>query len=190
MQLPAPITKGTVSVEEALSTRRSRRRFHDGELTSEQISQLLWSAQGAGVRGLRHAPSAGATYPLELYVATAHGVFHYEPMLHQIEVAISGDCRPQLRKACLNQSWVDHAPAVFIIAAVYERTAMVYGPRAERYVHMEAGHAAQNIHLQAVALGLGSVPVGAFRDKEVKQALSLPADHEPLYVIPVGYSAE
>ncbi len=190
MKLPPARTKGNISVEEALSKRRSRRRFQAGELTSEQISQLLWSAQGAGARGLRPAPSAGATYPLEVYLITSHGVFHYEPMVHEIEAVTSGDCRPQLTKACLNQSWVDHAPAVLVIAADYERTARVYGPRAERYVHMEAGHAAQNIHLQAVGLGLDSVPVGAFRDKEVKQVLSLPGSYEPLYVIPVGCSAE
>ena len=191
MKLPPPRTTGQVSVEEALERRRSRRRFSAKELDWAQVSQLLWSAQGvADRRGLRTAPSAGATYPLEVYLVTSEGVQYYRPAAHELELTVEGDVRRQLRGACLDQRWIEEAPVSIVIAAVYDRTGRAYGQRAIRYVHMEAGHAAQNVHLQAVALGLGSVPIGAFRDEQVHKVLSLPDDHQPLYVISVGYSLE
>lgn len=190
MKLPAPRKKGEVSVEETLERRRSERSFTRKELSWEQLSQLLWSAQGRVERGLRTAPSAGATYPLEVYLATSSGVYHYRPESHELELTLEGDVRAQLCQACLNQGWVAEAPASIVIAAVYQRTGRGYGPRADRYVHIEVGHAAQNVHLQAVALGLGSVPVGAFLDEQVQKVLSLPEGHQAVYVIPVGYVAQ
>lgn len=190
MRLPDPKTRGTLSVEEAISKRRSRRRFLAKDLSESQIAQLVWAAQGRNEQGLRNAPSAGATYPLELYLVNREGVYHYVSSLHQLGVVKSGNVMAQLRRACLDQTCVEDAPASFVIAASYQRTALTYGSRAERYVHMEAGHAAQNMHLQAVSMRLGSVPIGAFRDRDVKEILGLPEDEEPLYVIPVGYSAE
>ena len=189
-KLPPPRTIGTMSVEEALHGRRSKRSFSRKGLSPEQISQLLWSGQGMVGRGLRTAPSAGATYPLELYLVTAQGVYHYRPETNEIEPVLEGDVRPQLCRACLGQEWIEGSPVSIVIAGVYERTAQRYGPRTSRYVHMEAGHAAQNIHLQAVALELGSVPVGAFRDEQVQKVLCFAEDHHPLYIISVGYSAE
>jgi SagB-type dehydrogenase family enzyme len=138
---------------------------------------------------LRTAPSAGALYPLELYVATAGGFYHYEPSEHRLDLHSEGDLRPVLYRASLAQDSVREAPAVFVIAAVYERTERKYGrERAPRYVHLEAGHAAQNILLQAVALGLGGVPIGAFQDEQVQMVFSLPRDHRPLYLIPIGHT--
>ncbi len=189
--LPPPAVSGDKSLEEVLAQRHSVRKFGDQPLTMAEIGQLLWAAQGIthGNSG-RTAPSAGALYPLELYVATAEGVFHYDPANHRLLLTGQGDPRANLYRAAGRQDSVRQAPAVFIVAAVYERTATKYGPeRTPRYVHLEAGHAAQNLLLQAVALGLGAVSVGAFDDGEVQQALGLPTDHEPLYLIPVGHPA-
>jgi len=188
MALPQPRLKREVSLEETLARRRSVRHFTEEELTLEEISQLLWAAQGmTAAWGGRTAPSAGALYPLEVYVATANGLYHYVPQGHKVIIEAQDDLRLKLWEAALKQDWIREAPAVFVIAAVYERTAKKYGSRAERYVKLEAGHACQNILLQTVALHLGAVPIGAFYDDQVQVALSLPPDHEPLYLIPVGH---
>ena len=189
--LPPPAVSSDKSLEEVLAQRHSIREFGDQLLTTAQIGQLLWAAQGiTDDQGRRTAPSAGALYPLEMYVATPDGVFHYDPASHQLLQTSRGDPRANLYQAALRQDSVRQAPAVFIVAAVYERTTSKYGTeRSPRYVHLEAGHAAQNLLLQAVALGLGAVPIGAFQDEEVQRALGLPADHEPLYLIPVGHTA-
>ena len=188
VKLPQPSRKGGVSLEESIEQRRSVRAFSQKDLTLQQISQLLWSAQGlTGNRRFHSAPSAGALYPLEIYLATKDGLFHYEPGNHTIEVVTHDDIREQLAVASFGQGFVEEAPADIIICAEYARVGNKYGARAERYVHMEAGHAAENLHLQAVALGLGSIPVGAFDDKAVKKACMLPKEYEPLYIIPVGY---
>jgi SagB-type dehydrogenase family enzyme len=139
-------------------------------------------------RGFRTTPSAGALYPLEIYLVTAEGIFQYQPEGHALTVISRKNARSSLYTAALGQEAVRQAPAVFVVAAVYERTAQKYGDeRSPRYVHLEAGHAAQNLLLQAVALKLGAVPIGAFHDEEVQAALELPADHKPLYLIPVGH---
>lgn len=189
--LPAPVTRGKMSVEEAISKRRSIRQFADRDLTLAQIGQLLWAAQGITekTRGLRAAPSAGATYPLELYLVKADGVFHYLPQGHRLERTLQGDLRTDLARAALGQRSVRAAPVCLVFTAVYPRTRARYGTRAERYVHLEVGHAAENVHLQAVALGLGSVPIGAFDDAAVARVLHLPSEHSPLYLVPVGYPA-
>jgi len=178
-----------MSVEEALRRRRSVREFREKLLTDQELSQLLWAAQGiTDAAGLRTAPSAGALYPLELYVSTPQGFYRYEPRGHRLRRSADGDLRPAIYRAALEQEAIRQAPAVLVIAAVYERTAFKYGQaRAPRYVHVEVGHAAQNVLLEAVALGLGGVPIGAFDDLALQKALGLPADHKPLYLIPVGH---
>ena len=189
--LPKPVLKGRMSVEEAVRLRRSVRSFKSDRLSLEQISQLCWVAQGVTdeKRGFRSAPSAGATYPLELYLLTADGVFRYLPERHALEQMADTDRREELARAALNQRFVAQAPAVFVFTAVLEGTARRYGRRAARYVHMEVGHASQNIHIQAVALGLGSVPVGAFDDEAVTDTLELAGGEVPLYIVPVGVPA-
>lgn len=188
-RLPAPVRAGRMSLEEALARRRSVREFRAKPLTPEQLGQLLWAAQGiTHPEGLRTAPSAGALYPLEVYLVTASGLFAYDPRRHELDRRSDRDLRSALCQAALAQESVREAPAVFVIAALYERTEKKYGPtRTPRYVHLEAGHAAQNLLLQAVALGLGAVPIGAFSDAQVQRVLSLPAAEQPIYVIPVGY---
>jgi SagB-type dehydrogenase family enzyme len=190
LELPAPRPKGDISLEEALAARRSVREFTDEPLTMQDLSQLLWAAQGLTASwGGRTAPSAGALYPLEVYLVTPEGLYHYLPDGHRIEALAHDDRRPTLARAALGQEAVADAAAVVIITGVYARTSQKYGDRAERYVHLEAGHAAQNVLLQAVSLGLGAVPIGAFEDRAVQEALGLPPDHEPLYLIPVGHPA-
>ncbi len=186
--LPTPILTSEKSMEEILLQRRSLREFRDAPLSDAELGQLLWAAQGiTSERGFRTAPSAGALYPLELYAATAEGVYHYDPREHGLLAIGHRDTRQALYEAALRQEAVRQAPVVFLIAAVYARTEAKYGAeRSPRYVHLEAGHAAQNLLLEAVALGLGAVPIGAFQDEQIQQVLGLPADHQPLYLIPVG----
>ncbi len=188
MKLPAPSKDGRISLEKTIEKWRSVRAFAAKKLSLEQMGQLAWAAQGiTSPRGYRASPSAGALYPLEIYFVTEEAVYRYIPAEHGFELHKEGDARRALSEAALGQGFVADAPLDIVIAAVYERTARKYGERSRRYVHIEVGHAGQNILLQAVALGLGAVPVGAFHDKAVAKALSLPADHEPLYIISVGY---
>lgn len=188
--LPEPGFKGKMSVEQAISQRRSKRRFTSQDLTLEQISQLLWSAQGITEKymGFRAAASAGALYPMEIYLISKDGVFHYLPKGHKLEQISQEDLRSGLAASALGQSSIAQAPVDIVIAAVYERVTSRYGLRGRRYTEIEVGHIAQNIHLQAVALGLASVPIGAFDDRAIKRLLRLLKDEQPLYIIPVGYS--
>ncbi|MBN1870418.1 MAG: SagB/ThcOx family dehydrogenase [Candidatus Omnitrophica bacterium] len=192
IQLPQPDRKGKVPLEETIVKRRSQRTFLQTELTLKQIGQLLWAAQGATGRrddiDLRAVPSAGATYPMELYLLTPEGLFHYVPEGHCLEVVKKEDLRASLSAMTFRQEIVKFAPMTMVITAVYSRVTSKYGERGRMYAHMEAGHIAQNVHLQAVALGLSSVPMGAFDEEKVKELLSLPADREPLYMVPVGYA--
>ncbi len=193
IQLPAPRTSGDVSVEQALQARRSVRSYQDAPLDLAQISRIVWSAQGiASPRGFRTAPSAGALYPLELYVIAGQvenlppAIYKYDAPAHTLIKTVTGDKRTQLSRAALRQGAIKNAPAVLMLCAVYERMTGKYGQRGIRYVHMEVGHAAQNACLQAIALGLNTVVIGAFRDTEVKAIAQLPADEQPLYFVPVG----
>jgi SagB-type dehydrogenase family enzyme len=191
IDLPQPEVTAGGSLADALARRRSVREYQPRPLDMADISQLLWAAQGiTSSAGGRTAPSAGGLYPLELYLVTQSGRYHYDPNRHQLEVLGEDDVRRELSRAALSQEAVEEAAAVFIVAAVYSRTEQKYGERAELYVKLEAGHAAQNLLLQAVSLGLGAVPIGAFHNDEVQEVLDLPNDHEPLYLIPVGHPAE
>jgi SagB-type dehydrogenase family enzyme len=187
VDLPVPSLAGDHSLEEVIAQRRSVREYTDVPLTIDEVSRLLWATQGVtSDSGRRAAPSAGALYPLEMYLVDATGVHHYVPEGHRLEGHAPGDLRADLGAAALDQSAVADAPAVFVITGVMARTEAKYGDRAERYVILEAGHAAQNLLLQAVALDLAAVPIGAFDDADVQRVLALPSDHEPLYLIPVG----
>lgn len=175
-------------LEQAIAVRRSRRHFSPKSLTLEQIGQLAWAAQGQETGGrYRTAPSAGATYPLELFVITDEGMFRYLPAKHSLEKLTGRDLRATLASAAWGQDFIQAAPLTLVFAAQFSRTTGRYGKRGVRYVYMEAGHAAQNVHLQAEALGLASVAVGAFEDAAVSTVLSLPDNIEPLYMVAVGY---
>ncbi len=196
LRLPEPRRDGKMSVEAALARRRSVREFKRDALTLAEVSQLLWSAQGVTAPGgKRTAPSAGATYPIELVLVAgnveglAPGIYKYRPAEHDLVKLADGDRRARLAAAALGQEFVAVAPVTIGFAAVYERTARRYGTRAERYVHFEVGHAVENAHLQAVALDLGAVVVGAFNDEEVKRVLALAPSEQPLCLLPVGRPA-
>lgn len=192
-RLPQPAFSGRRSVETALRLRRSVRDYTGEPLTRAELAQLLWAAQGiTGAEGLRTAPSAGALYPLEVYVCVGDvidlpaGIYRYEPGHHALVIVASGDRRAELCAAALGQPCVEAGAVVIALAADYGRTGARYGKRGIRYVHMEAGHAAQNVYLQAAALELGTVVVGAFDDEVAQRILGMPSREEPLCLMPVG----
>jgi SagB-type dehydrogenase family enzyme len=183
-----PRLDGPLSLEAAMAKRRSRRTFLPEPLSFEQIGQLLWAAQGiTGADGrLRAAPSAMEAYPLELYVATVGGLDRYSPADHTLVRLLERDLRGELRSASHDQDSLTSAPAVVVFAAVYSRAEDKLGPGAEPFVHMDLGHAAQNLLLQAEALGLSGVPIAWLEPDRVRNALELPAEQVPLYLVPVG----
>ena len=188
IKLAKPNQSGSMPLEQAIAVRRSRRHFLPKSLTLEQIGQLAWAAQGQdATSNYRTTPSAGATYPLELFVITDEGMFRYLPAKHSLEKLADKDLRTSLASAAWGQEFVQAAPLTLVFAAEFNRTTGRYGKRGVRYVYMEAGHAVQNVHLQAETLGLGSVAVGAFDDAAVSKVLSLPDNLEPLYMVAVSY---
>jgi SagB-type dehydrogenase family enzyme len=194
VELPNPAVEEGISLAKALSLRQSTRSYADDPLALDEAAQLLWAAQGINrpKQKFRTAPSAGATFPLEVLLVAGEvsglepGVYRYRPTSHTLSLVKPGDQRDELFTQALRQSPINQMPAVVVIAAVYERTTRRYGDRGERYVHMEVGHAGQNIHLQAASLGLGTVVIGAFNDSGVRQALGLREEEHPLYLMPVG----
>jgi SagB-type dehydrogenase family enzyme len=194
IKLPDPEHDGTMAVEAALLYRRSGRDYSKKPLGLSAVSQLLWAAQGITNRqGDRTAPSAGALYPLELYIAVGYvddlptGVYKYRPQGHQLDEHATGDVRSRLATHAWRQSWVKDAPAIVVITTVPERVTDEYGKDAIRYVYMEVGHAAQNIHLQAVALDLATVVVGALDEPRVRKTMALEAEEIPQVLMPVGH---
>ena len=186
-----------MSLEEALRLRRSVRHFSATPLTTAQVGQLLFAAQGqvedADGRPLRTAPSAGGTYPMELIVAVRDvagldaGLYRYLPEVHGLRLCAAGDVSTELMHACLSQPWVARAQAVVIVTGSPERIRPRYGDRSAQYIFLEAGHLAQNLLLQATALGLGAVPVGSFTEERLQALLHLDRAWETIvYVIPVG----
>jgi SagB-type dehydrogenase family enzyme len=202
-KLPLPELVGKMSVEEALFQRRSRRNYTGLALSVQKLSQVLWAAYGITLPrkdyiflrgGLRTSPSAGALYPLEIYVLIGNvkgiksGVYKYLSNGHKIVRTIDKDLRSNLSEAALNQEMIREAPIVIFYSAVFSRCADKYGKRGrERYVYMEVGHSAQNVYLQAEALHLGTCVIGAFNDDKVKEVLDLPLEEAPLYIMPVGH---
>jgi SagB-type dehydrogenase family enzyme len=204
IKLPSPQLKGKVSLEETILRRRAVRRYRRKPLELSQLSQILWSAQGiTGTREFRAAPSAGATYPLEIFVFVGKqsviasevkqapeelqaGIYHYEAGSHSLSLHKPADLRPDLARATLDQEFIIDAPVDIVICAIYHKTSYRYGRRGERYVHIEVGHVGENIHLQAVALGLATVEIGAFHDEEVRKVLGVDEQIKPLYIMPLG----
>jgi len=193
IKLPKPKVDGGMPIERALLRRRSLREYQNRELTLQEMGQILWAAQGiTDPMGYRTVPSAGALYPIELCLVAGKvgdllsGIYSYQPHQHQLKLMAEGDRRKALGQAAFQQTWIAEAPAVVVITGVYERTMMKYGQRGIQYVHIEVGHVAQNIYLQAMSLGLGTVDVGAFWEEQVKQALEIPDEEEPLCIMPLG----
>ncbi len=197
ISLPKPSFDGKMSVEKALKGRRTVRDFKEKGLSLMHLSQLLWAGQGITdlLENKRAAPSAGALYPLDIYILTGEnsvekieaGVYRYSPSGHSLLSVAKGDRRREMASASLSQMWMSRAPAIFIITAEYRRITGKYGERGVRYALMEVGHASQNLFLQAEALGLGAGIVGAFNDSQASKIAGLPAQHEPLLIMPVGH---
>jgi SagB-type dehydrogenase family enzyme len=193
IKLPELKYDSKVSVEKAQLERRSTRSYTDQAVNLADVSQLLWAAQGiTDPAGYRTVPSAGALYPLEIYLVAGKvaslpaGIYRYKPRGHELVKVMDEDKRAELSNAALGQTALKQAPASLVLTAFYERTTQKYRDRGIRYVHMEAGHAAQNICLQAVSLDLGTVVIGAFHDDDVKKVMQLGGAEEPLYLIPFG----
>ncbi len=193
IELPGPMQDSNYSLERALSERRSVREFLQVPITLAQLSQLLWAAQGiTDARGYRTAPSAGALYPLEIYVIAGDvtdlpvGMYKYRPDDHTLLKLASDDRRKQMERAALGQDWVRENAALIVFSSVDSRTTGRYGKRGIRYVHIEVGHAAQNVMLQAEAIGLGAAVVGAFNDKLVDEILDLSKNERAIYLMPIG----
>lgn len=199
MKLPQPKMEGTISVEQAILQRRTVRAFSPQILQQDQLSQLLWSAQGlTGKRRFkRAAPSAGALYPMDVYAVVGKngvtdleaGVYRYKPRPHGLSLITRADLRDHVAQAAISQLWMAKAPVNLVVTAEYSRATGKYGNRGVRYALIEAGHIGQNLFLQAEALGLKAGIVGAFRDKELSGILQLPHSHEPLLIMPIGYTA-
>ncbi|HAT2067038.1 TPA: SagB/ThcOx family dehydrogenase [Legionella pneumophila] len=192
IQLPDPAYSSPISIEEALKKRRSIRQYKNQPITLQQVSQLLWAAQGiTSGTGLRTAPSAGACYPLELYFIASNvsnlspGVYHYEPTKHTLKQLKAEDISSQLAQAALGQQAVKSSAANIVITAVFSRMTKKYGKIGRRFALMEAGHVAQNIYLQSVSLNLATVSIGAFDITQVRESLGIKG-MEPVYILPVG----
>jgi len=193
-RLPQPAGEQDACLSRILQARRTIRSFAPLPLSQVQASQLLWAAQGVtSPEGYRTAPSAGALYPLELHLVAGNieglpaGSYRYDPARHRLAAKVRGDLRQRLAKSALNQRWIADASAVVVVSAIETRTTAKYGRRGTRYVHMEVGHAAQNLLLQAVALGLAGAIVGAFDDESLQRLLQFPAEERPLVILPVGH---
>jgi len=192
--LPAPRRAGPMSLEAALWARQSVRALaRDSAVALADAGQLLWAGQGVNrpANGHRTAPSAGATYPLELFLVAsrvaglAPGVYHYRPATHDLEPVASGDRLKDLVDAAVHQAWVSDAAGVIVFAAVPERAAR-FGPRADRFVPMDVGFAGENVYLQAAALGLATTFAGSVQDTAAVRVLGLPAEAHPLGIMPFG----
>jgi len=200
--LPSPNVSGDVSIEEVLNARRSVRQYADSSLSINEISQLLWAAYGVtksyesptSLRGgLKTSPSAGALYPLELYLVAwnidqlENGIYKYFSEDHSLKLVMSGDKRDELSTAAWDQSWLKDAAGAIVYSAVFSRTTDKYGERGkDRYVCMDVGHSAQNVYLQGVALRIGTCAIGAFNDNKLKELINMPEDETPLYIMPIG----
>lgn len=208
IELPAPSFGSNTSIEKALLTRRSERIYKQDAIKLKDLSQILWAAQGVTMKidtvpgwwvgqewlgGVRTAPSAGALFPIELYIAVGdvenldQGLYKYNALNHTIIKIADGDKREEVRKAALGQSAVGNGPACIIITANFGRTEYKYESRATQYVYIESGAVCQNIYLQCNSLSIGTVMIGAIREEPMKVALGLPDSETPIGVMPIGY---
>ncbi|MGB4703897.1 MAG: SagB/ThcOx family dehydrogenase [Candidatus Saccharicenans sp.] len=196
--LPPTDRKNGSPLYAVLNARRSVREYEDRPVPLEALSQILWAAYGVSFRAgdflFRTAPSAGALYPLELYVAARSveklnpGLYHFVPATHSLRQRYEGDLSPLLAEAALDQDFLAEASFNLILTAVFERTTWKYGARGFRYIYLDAGHIVQNAALAAVSLGLGSCPVAAFFDDEVNALVGVnPARESAIYLLAVGW---
>lgn len=190
--LPQPQRKGETSLEETLQKRRSIREYKNEPLSLKDTAQILWASQGITEGNHRTVPSAGALYPIEIYLVVknvegvAEGVYRYDPKDYKLVSIVGGDFNKTLAEVAANQEWIEESAAILLISADFEKTTQKYGERGRQYVWMEAGHSAQNVYLQAISLELGTVSVGAFDEGRVQKILNLPENILPLIIMPIG----
>jgi len=197
IKLPKPKLAGKISVEEAIDARRTRRGFSSKPLAIEDLSQLLWAGQGITEKKWKHraAPSAGALYPVYVYIhvrrnmvnGLKEGIYRYVPEGHYLQLIKKGDYTKELSQVGYSQTFFAQSPVCFILTGIYSITTWKYGDRGKRYVHMEMGHIAQNIMLQGEALRLNVGLAGAFRDGHLSSLLELKKGEKPFYIIPAGH---
>lgn len=199
--LPAPQLSGNLSVETAIQNRRSVRSYSNETISISNVSQILWSAQGItdNQNNLRATPSAGQVYPLEIYVVVgnstvtglAPGAYHYVPSNNTLEKTVNGDLRSHLSSIATEQEAVNQAPVDFIITGNYQKMINKYKDPTlcTRFVDLEAGHAGENIYLQAESMGLVTVAIGSFNETQMIQLLELPQNETPLYIFPLGHKS-
>ncbi|MDZ7798180.1 MAG: SagB/ThcOx family dehydrogenase [Patescibacteria group bacterium] len=191
IKLPEPRKDSEVSLEAAINKRSSVREYSDQEISLKDLSQILWAANGTNEKGSRTAPSAGALYPIELYVVGkfenyAAGIYHYQTPNHTLEKIKEGDFLSELSEISLDQQWIRKAPLNIVVTGVVSRTAEKYRERAEQYVALEAGPVGQNIYLQVSALNLGTVSVGALHDDQMSDFLDFEPSQKAYYIFPIG----
>lgn len=198
VNLPQIEIARNMSVDQAIQNRRSVRRFSATPLTLKDVSQLLWAAQGITdfERNFRTTPSAGGVFPMEIYLVAGDdgvqeldaGIYHYNPFNHTLEMIVRGDMRYNLSQAAHQQKWVNDAPISLIITGNYLKMQDRYSDKnlSTRFVDMEAGHIGENIYLEAVSRGLGTVAIGSFYDDQMINLLKLPANETPIYIYPIG----
>jgi len=187
LKLPPPRYESEVSIEKALLERRSIRSYKEEPLTLNDLSQILWAAQGITEpkKGLRTAPSPRAVYLLEIYVLPGNvtnlpmGMYKYQPQGHELVKIADGDKKAELFNA-VGQASIKNAPAVLVLSGLSEKT------QRPTWMYLEAGHAAQNVYLQAVSLKMGGVVIGGFKDDDVRKVLNLSEKEQPLYIMPIG----
>ena len=186
------VPEGDIGLFSAIRKRRSIRRYTDEDVSMDDIRTLCWAAQGitCPVTGYRASPSAGATFPLDIFAAMPSGILRYRPESGELEEVSQRDVRWELSASALHQPWIRNAAVDIVVCSDHERTTARYGERGMRYVYMEVGHASQNILLASVALGLGAVPIGAFDEKGIANAVGIGPPHEPVYIISIGHPAE
>lgn len=199
LNLPPPSVDGLLSVEAAISSRRTIREYSAIPVKLSELSQLLWAAQGMTQESKRAVPSAVGQYPLHLLVMAGEvenvskGLYSYNPIEHSLECLSGDDVRPQLCSAALGeQPWIREAAVVIIVLAESARMKEYFKKQAPeqergiRYTYMEAGALAHNVHLQATALDLGMVLVGGFDDGEVVKILGAEFTLQPAALLCIG----
>ncbi len=193
--LPSVETPPAMPLAETIARRRSLRDYADRALTLAELSWLLYCASGitAPASGLRAAPSAGAQFPIETYVAAnrveglAPGLYHYAVKQHALHRVREGELAAAIMRAGLGQEFLAQAGVVFVLTAIFQRLRWRYRERTYRYALLEAGHIGQNLYLAAEAAGLGACAVGAYFDDQLNQLLEVDGEEEAaLYVLAVG----
>jgi SagB-type dehydrogenase family enzyme len=186
-KLPPPRYESEVSIEKALLERRSIRSYKEEPLTLNDLSQILWAAQGITEpkKGLRAAPSPRALYLLQVYVLPGNvtnlpmGTYRYEPQGHELVKTADGNKKAELFQAA-GQTPIKNAPVALVITGLSEKT------KNPAWIYLEAGHAAENVYLQSVSLKLGTVAMAGFKEEEVRKVLNLPEKERVIYIMPMG----